>query len=684
MPPKKTLGIKQLAAAVRADQERQKREAEAAAAEEARRLAEEREQAEQARIDALEAANARAAAEAEAAARAASAAKANKELERQHQIARLATSSTVSAAPVAETVAEPTSELVTVRSPICVVMGDVDAGKTTLLDKLFGTNVRRGESGGITQGIRAVYLPRDAMRSHGGRAPIGFPGMVMIDTPGHKSFSSLRLRGGASSDICILVVNIVKGVPATSVDIIEVLRTNKCPFIIALNQIDRSCDGWQTGVSPKNQAPHVYNAYETRLAHVKTQLQMLGFNSALYSENTEPGRVLSIVPIAAKFGDGIPELIDAIATITQRFMQKTLAITDAFECTVIDVYADAVCVILESGTIVHGQELMFQDVHGNMIKRRVMSISMNNTIVREITGTTCARLAIGSARDLLSGVPVRLPTAAGQSAMPVTATAPVAAAPAAVPMTANGIRVYADKESSLTGLVTELVGRGIPIAAAAVGVPKPVELTRYAEKMKNTRYGVLVFYMLPNIPTLIKNAQQSKLRAYGGTNLYAIADEIKAADDVFDKAEHEAFMRKVIFPVKLKITEILYGKGTTAPVLAVTVLAGHLVPRTPLCVLDSKTKAPMFIGVVSSLRVDDRDAQRADLGQNCSCGIEPIDSKARAGRAYDVGDVLYSCVTRESIMALHAVSKKPRIVSADDKAAANELSEIFGLHGPKF
>ena len=134
-----------------------------------------------------------------------------------------------------------------IRTPIVCVLGHVDHGKTSLLDKIRGSSVVNAEEGAITQHIGATIVPLEAieeMSGTKGKMNFDVPGLLFIDTPGHHAFTTLRSRGGALADMAILVVDINEGFQPQTIEALHILRNFKTPFVVAATKIDR-IHGWR-------------------------------------------------------------------------------------------------------------------------------------------------------------------------------------------------------------------------------------------------------------------------------------------------------------------------------------------------------------------------------------------------------------------------------------------------------
>ncbi len=167
------------------------------------------------------------------------------------------------------------------RSPIVVILGHVDHGKTTLLDYIRKTNIAAKEVGGITQTIGAYEI------IHKSKSDPNQPEsrITFIDTPGHEAFSQMRAHGARVADLAILVVAADDGVMPQTKESIEILKKSETPFIVAINKIDRP---------------------NADINKVKQQLAEIGVFLEGY------GGHISWQAISAKTGEGVSELLDLI------------------------------------------------------------------------------------------------------------------------------------------------------------------------------------------------------------------------------------------------------------------------------------------------------------------------------------------------------------------------------------
>ncbi|MCI4360168.1 MAG: GTP-binding protein [Thermoplasmata archaeon] len=130
------------------------------------------------------------------------------------------------------------------RQPILSLLGHVDHGKTSLLDRIAGSVRAEHEPGGITQHIGAIEVPKatilelceGVIRTE----QFNVPGLLFVDTPGHRSFATLRRRGGALADLAILVFDAREGIMPQTRESIQILRHEKTPFAVALASRSRT------------------------------------------------------------------------------------------------------------------------------------------------------------------------------------------------------------------------------------------------------------------------------------------------------------------------------------------------------------------------------------------------------------------------------------------------------------
>ena len=234
------------------------------------------------------------------------------------------------------------------RSPVVCVLGHVDTGKTKILDKLRRTSVQDGEAGGITQQIGATNVPIAVIKEqckmvHGfAESPLRLPGLLIIDTPGHESFSNLRDRGSSLCDIAILVIDIMHSLEPQTIESINLLKKKKTPFVVALNKIDRLYE-WKPNRHKDVREVLEMQGTNTKLEFQKKKDEVLlglaeqGLNAALFWENPDPNDYISLVPTSAHSGDGMGNLMGQLVEMSQTMLEDRLSFSEELQATVLEV-----------------------------------------------------------------------------------------------------------------------------------------------------------------------------------------------------------------------------------------------------------------------------------------------------------------------------------------------------------
>lgn len=322
------------------------------------------------------------------------------------------------------------------RCPIVVIMGHVDTGKTKLLDKIRKTNVQEGEAGGITQQIGATYFEQKTLvhqtklLNETENFDITIPGMLIIDTPGHESFTNLRSRGSSLCDVAILVVDLMHGLEQQTIESLNMLRKRGTPFVVALNKVDR-CYAWKTCKDMpirdalKKQPEGTVSEFRSRATDAKVQLQEQGVNSNLYWEMGDDdwsnSDFIPLVPTSAITGEGVQDVLLLLCQIAQRKLWEQLMWCANLQCTVLEVKAIdglgmTVDALVVNGHLREGDKAVFCTLDGPIVieirgiltppPSREMRIKSEYIHHKEIKGARGVKL-IGNGLDkVMAGTPV--------------------------------------------------------------------------------------------------------------------------------------------------------------------------------------------------------------------------------------------------------------------------------------
>ena len=320
-----------------------------------------------------------------------------------------------------------------VRQPIVSVLGHVDHGKTTLLDAIRGcTDVASREPGRITQHIGASEVPLAAIAERCGPLVAGrqfkIPGLLFIDTPGHQAFTTLRARGGALADLAVLVVDIMEGFRPQTIESLGILKRFKTPFVVAANKVDliqgwRDHPGQSVAASMKEQDESVLVALDERVYKLSEAFFKEGISVERYDRINDFTKNVALVPVSARYREGIPDLLLMLVGLAQRFLEDQLTTEEGpAEGTVLEVKEEkglgkTLDAIIFSGTIRKGDTFIV-GTGGKPLITKVKAILRPKPLdeirdprqrfdsVREVTAAAGIKISAQTLEGVVAGAPL--------------------------------------------------------------------------------------------------------------------------------------------------------------------------------------------------------------------------------------------------------------------------------------
>jgi len=310
-----------------------------------------------------------------------------------------------------------------IRQPIVTVAGHVDHGKTTLLDNIRRTGVAESEAGGITQKISFTKVPLENIKRrcsliYEKNIKLDFPGFIFIDTPGHAAFSHLRKRGGSLADLAILVVDINEGIMPQTAEVIEILKLNKTPFVVALNKID-NISGWKKQSEDlkeniEKQPLNVKLNFDEKVYTLIGSLHHHGFNAKLFYEIVDFTSQLALIPCSAKTGEGINELILMLCGLSQKFLKNNLRLGEKARGVILEIkkeknmeYIEAV---LYDGILSVNDEIAIASFSEPIITKirfleEILPVSTKFKPVHKVIAANGIRMQLITSYEILPGMP---------------------------------------------------------------------------------------------------------------------------------------------------------------------------------------------------------------------------------------------------------------------------------------
>ncbi|XP_045763921.1 eukaryotic translation initiation factor 5B [Maniola jurtina] len=590
------------------------------------------------------------------------------------------------------------------RAAVVCVLGHVDTGKTKILDKLRRTNVQDGEAGGITQQIGATNVPIENIKEQTkhvkGVNEIAFklPGLLIIDTPGHESFSNLRNRGSSLCDIAILVVDIMHGLEPQTIESINLLKQKKTPFIVALNKIDRLYD-WQSAQRKdvrdilKLQQPNTQLEFEKRSKDVIIQFAEQGLNAALFYSNPDPRTYVSLVPTSAVTGEGMGNLLALIVQACEGPLHKRLVFSHQLQATVLEVKAipglgTTIDTILINGTLREGDTVVLAGTDGPIVTQirsllmpqPMKELRVKNAYIeyKEVVAAQGVKIAAKELEKAIAGLNLLVAQKPDEvEVLKEEVARELKSALSSIKLSERGVYVQASTLGSLEALLEFLRTSKIPYSAIRIGpVVKRDVMKASAMLEHDSQYATILAFDVKIERDAQEMADNLGVKIFAADIIYHLFDKFTAYRDELKQKKREEFKHIAVFPCKMKILPQFVFNSRDPIVAGVMVESGVVKEGTPICV---PSKEFVELGIVTSIEVNHKQVETARKGQEVCIKIEPIpgESPKMFGRHFDETDFLVSKISRASIDACKDYFRDDLIKS--DWQLMVELKKLFQI-----
>jgi len=591
-------------------------------------------------------------------------------------------------------------------------MGHVDTGKTKLLDNIRKTNVQEGEAGGITQQIGATYfepktlLQRCEKLNETEKMTLTLPGVLIIDTPGHESFTNLRSRGSNLCDLAILVVDLMHGLEQQTIESLNMLRSKGTPFVVALNKVDR-CYNWKSTTnndirsSLKDQEEGTTQEFRSRAEEAKLQLSEQGVNSNIYWEmgddDWQSSDFVPLVPTSAITGEGVQDILLLLCRMAQEKLWRQLMWCGNLQATVLEVKAIdgmgmTVDIIVVNGTIREGDKVVMCTMDGPVVTEirglltpppsREMRIKSEYIHHKEIKGALGVKIIGNNFDKVMAGTPLMVVGPDDEEEdIKAEVMSDLKSVTENLSTDKNGVMVQASTLGALEALLQFLrveTKPPIPVSSVGIGTVFKKDVTRISimkEKKGMEEFATILAFDVPVNKDAREAAEAAGVKIFTADIIYHLFDHFtRYMEEIAEKRRTDA-AEVAVFPSIVKILPQHIFNQKDPIILGCEVFDGILKVGTPLCV---PALGGLRIGNVVSIEQNGKEQQTARKGASVAVKIvNESNPTITYGRQFDSTKMMYSELSRASIDALKA-NFKDTLEPADWKLVV-KLKKVFNI-----
>ncbi len=570
-----------------------------------------------------------------------------------------------------------------IRQPIVTVCGHVDHGKTSLLDSLRESAVTEGEAGGITQKISFTSYPLAQLKRacpliEKSGIKLNIPGFLFIDTPGHAAFTNLRKRGGSLADLAILVIDINEGIKPQTAEVIQILKINKTPFIIALNKIDR-ISGWNSDLkkglkeSIESQPLNAKQEFEEKFYTLIGSLNNHGFDSDLYFNISDFTKKIALVPLSAKTKQGIPELLMMLCGLSEKYLSTRLKLGEDAKGVILEIkkektinYTEA---ILYDGELEKNDEIAIANLDGDFSINRVrlleeiLPLGFKFQPKEKVIAATGLRIQLAEKADIIPGMPFTIyknnkEELKSQFKKEVSDTISSS-------LSKNGIIAKADSLGSLEALLVLLKQENIPVVKVGVGeISKSDIASAKANETINEIDAVIVGFNVSINEEAKSLVLGTKIKIITEEVVYKLIERLVEFRNEKRKEIEKQKLLGLTSLFKLKILKQYVFRNTKPAIFGVKVEAGKLIPESFL--MDDKGEK---IGRVKNIQSENKSVKEATEGMEIAISVPGLNVE----RQLKDSEFLYSSITSSQLKTLQ---KNKDWLTSKELTILQKVSEI--------
>lgn len=577
------------------------------------------------------------------------------------------------------------------RQPIVAVMGHVDHGKTSLLDRIRETAVAKKEAGAITQHIGASEVKIEEIQDvcsqslQKTKTSLKIPGLLFIDTPGHESFTNLRERGGSIADIAILVVDIAQGFQPQTIESIKILRNYKTPFVVAANKIDL-ISGWrQQGASCfldscNAQSPSAQAALDDALYRIVGKLDELGMQSERFDRVADFTKQIGIIPVSAKSGEGISELLLFIAGLSQKFLEQQLK-TDAAgpaKGSILEVKEEkgigtTLDVIIYDGELKKNDTVVFGTING-AAQTKVRGILRPKTgnggqekfeSVESVCAAAGVKIFGPGMEDAVAGSPI---LSAGSQGQQTDEMKEISEQISGILFTSQseGVVLKADTLGSLEALLRMLKEREMPVKETGIGKITKRDIMSASAVASSNRYaGVVLSFNAPLEEGVGEDAAAYGVKVFESNIVYALLDDYDAWVKEEKEKEKKEALCTLALPAKIRVLPGCIFRASEPAIFGVEIVGGKL--RAKCRLINAKGEE---VGSIKLIQHEKKPLEEAQRGMQVAISVEG----AVCGKTVFEDEILYTLIGKKEAQML--VEKCASELGSEDREI---LEEILGL-----